>query len=80
MDCDLPEMDGMEATRRIREQERLTGREAIAIVALTAHGPEVYAAKRLKAGMNDHLAKPFTSQALRAVLMRHLRKTASAMA
>lgn len=80
MDCDLPGMDGMEATRRIREQERLTGRDPIAIVALTAHGPEVYAANRLKAGMDDHLAKPFTTQALRTVLMRHLRKTASAMA
>lgn len=74
MDCDMPEMDGIEATRRIREQERLTGREAIAIVALTAHGPEVYAESRRKAGMDDHITKPFTSEALRAVLARHLDK------
>jgi CheY-like chemotaxis protein len=58
MDCHLPEMDGFEATRRIRQLERPS--EHTTIIALTA---SAYAADRqrcLDAGMDDYLAKPIT--------------------
>jgi signal transduction histidine kinase/ActR/RegA family two-component response regulator len=72
MDCEMPGMDGIEATRRIRDLERKSGRTPVPIVALTANGPEVFAERCAPAGMNDHLLKPFRPQDLAEVLMRHL--------
>ena len=54
MDCQMPEMDGYEATRRIREQG---GR--VPIVALTASALESDRQRCLEAGMNDYITKPF---------------------
>ena len=72
MDCQMPVMDGLEATRRIRARERVTGHAPVPIVALTANGPEAYAGGCTAAGMNDHLPKPFGSDDLARMLARHL--------
>jgi CheY-like chemotaxis protein len=73
MDCEMPEMDGIEATRRIREHERTSGKPPVTIVALTANGLDTYAERCVDAGMNDHLSKPFRPEELEQTLSRHLR-------
>jgi signal transduction histidine kinase/CheY-like chemotaxis protein/ligand-binding sensor domain-containing protein len=69
MDVQMPEMDGLQAARLIREDERDGDR--IPIVALTAHAMQGYRETCLDAGMDDHLAKPFSQAALTAALARH---------
>ncbi len=72
MDCQMPEMDGFEATRRIREHER-TGRLAWApIIAVTAHVLDGDAERCRAAGMDDYLAKPYGLDDLRAKIERWL--------
>ncbi len=58
MDVYMPEMDGLEATRRIREAEQGSG-QAIPIVALTASAMKEDFQRCLSSGMNDYLTKPF---------------------
>ena len=58
MDCSMPEMDGFEATRRIRETEADT-RTRVPIVALTAHIAGGRADEWREAGMDDYMTKPF---------------------
>jgi len=58
MDVQMPRMDGMTATRHIREDEDLKARADIPIVALTAHAMKGDRDKFLAAGMDDYLAKP----------------------
>jgi signal transduction histidine kinase/CheY-like chemotaxis protein/HPt (histidine-containing phosphotransfer) domain-containing protein len=71
-DCQMPEMDGFEATRLIREWERVTdtgkSRTAIPIIALTAHATPGDREHCLAEGMNDYLAKPFTMEQLQNML------------
>lgn len=69
MDCDMPVLDGFQATQRIREMEG-SGRHT-PIVALTAGGADE-AERCLAAGMDDFLSKPLRPQALAAVLERWL--------
>lgn len=71
MDCQMPEMDGYEATRAIRKIEEEKGGKRLPIIALTAHALEGDREKSLAAGMDDHLNKPFTLEQLRAVLLKH---------
>ncbi len=71
MDCQMPEMDGIEATRIIRENEKEKGFHTT-IIALTAHAMEGYRDYCVKQGMDDYLSKPFTMEAMREVLVRWL--------
>ncbi|MDX9708892.1 MAG: response regulator [Trichloromonas sp.] len=64
MDIQMPEMDGLEATRRIRGATGERWNPAVPIIALTAHGQSGDRRKYLDAGMNDYLAKPFRAQML----------------
>ena len=68
MDCQMPETDGFEATRLIREWEQSTLRIATPMVALTAHATPGDREQCLAAGMNDYLSKPFSMERLQAVL------------
>lgn len=69
MDVQMPEIDGLEATARIREAERGSGRH-IPIVALTAHAMSEDRARCLDAGMDEYLSKPFSPASLFEVLER----------
>ncbi len=71
MDCQMPEMDGYEAARRIRSAESATGRR-LPIVALTAHALAGDRERALAAGMDDYLTKPIRREALAEALRRHL--------
>jgi CheY-like chemotaxis protein/HPt (histidine-containing phosphotransfer) domain-containing protein len=70
MDCEMPEMDGYEASRRIRKQETSAGKARIPIVALTAHAISGDKAKCVEAGMDDYLSKPIQLQALAEMLAK----------
>ena len=80
MDLQMPEIDGMEATRRLRCWENDQRLEPIPIVALTANALSADRARCLSAGMDDHLPKPFRAEELLTVLQRHLPPPASSMA
>jgi signal transduction histidine kinase/DNA-binding NarL/FixJ family response regulator len=67
MDLQMPEMDGIEATRAIRKLE-VSGR--IPIIALTAHAFTEYRDRCLEAGMDEHLSKPIRLSELLTVLAR----------
>ncbi|QID16475.1 EAL domain-containing protein [Nitrogeniibacter mangrovi] len=69
MDCHMPGMDGNAATRAIRERERLCGRHT-PIIAMTADTAREDVERSIEAGMDDHLAKPLTLDALAATLRR----------
>ena len=70
MDCHMPEMDGFEATAKIRGQQH--GIRHIPIIAMTANAMQGDRDRCLAAGMDDFLSKPVTSQSLTAVLNRWL--------
>jgi CheY-like chemotaxis protein len=70
MDLQMPEMDGLEATRVIREQEAAEGRRPCYIVALTAEAMSGDREKCHRAGMDDYLAKPIRPAELQAALQR----------
>jgi signal transduction histidine kinase/DNA-binding response OmpR family regulator len=60
MDCEMPEMDGFEATRAIRDYERREGLPATPIIALTAHALQEHREAVFACGMNYYLSKPIT--------------------
>jgi len=65
MDCMMPELDGYEATRRIRQRELEWGLPRLPILALTANATSEDVAKCQASGMDDFLSKPYTTKALR---------------
>jgi signal transduction histidine kinase/CheY-like chemotaxis protein len=73
MDCLMPELDGFEATRRIRAREASApqGRR-IPIIAMTANALATDRTRCLESGMDDYLAKPFKRRALYEILSRWL--------
>lgn len=70
MDVQMPGMDGLETTRRIRDWEKSTGRSAVYIIAMTANAMAGDREKCLASGMNDYLAKPVRPDALQAAIER----------
>jgi signal transduction histidine kinase len=64
MDCEMPHMDGYEATRLIREFEQENSLPNIPIVALTAHALDEVRKRCLASGMNDFLTKPINTNQL----------------
>jgi signal transduction histidine kinase/DNA-binding response OmpR family regulator/HPt (histidine-containing phosphotransfer) domain-containing protein/CHASE3 domain sensor protein len=88
MDCEMPVMDGLEATRRIREIEAMTQalpgsagpHRRIPIVGLTAHALNEVKVMCLDVGMNDFLVKPFDDQQFAKTLGRWLDERGSVAA
>ena len=68
MDVQMPEMDGFEAVRQIRETERTSGRHQ-PVIAMTAHALLGVRERCLEAGMDGYLAKPFDPKQLRELLV-----------
>ena len=72
MDCQMPEWDGLTASRAVREREAAEGRGHLPIVALTANAMVGYDAVCREAGMDDYLTKPIREEELAAALTRLL--------
>jgi CheY-like chemotaxis protein len=81
MDCEMPIMDGLEATRRIREIEKMEGapdegqgrQGHTPVIALTAHALNEIRDRCFAAGMDDFLTKPFDDRQMEEALLRWLK-------
>ncbi len=78
MDCHMPVMDGIDATRSIRARERSCNRSAIPIIAVSASAFAEDRQRCAEAGMNDFLPKPITLNSLRSMLEKWHPQLASA--
>ncbi len=72
MDCQMPVMDGYEATKRIRDPGTKVLNPDIPIIALTAHAMKQDLDRCLSVGMNDYMTKPFKSDKLKEMLEKYL--------
>jgi CheY-like chemotaxis protein/HPt (histidine-containing phosphotransfer) domain-containing protein len=72
MDCQMPQMDGYEATRQLRSPEGQARNPNVPVIALTAHALATDRAKCLAAGMNDYLTKPINPAHLQKALTKAL--------
>jgi CheY-like chemotaxis protein len=73
MDCQMPEMDGFQATKMLRLREKQRNQERpTPVIAVTANALEGERDRCLEAGMNDYICKPFSQDELRMVLQRWL--------
>ncbi|MDZ3836615.1 MAG: response regulator [Rhodospirillales bacterium] len=77
MDCQMPDLDGFATTAEIRRREAAAGRSPRPILALTANAMEGDRERCIEAGMDDYLSKPFTREALAAMLGRYLQPAAT---
>ena len=74
MDIQMPEMDGLTATRTIRKMEEEQGVDATPVIGLTAHALVADKQKCIDAGMNDYLSKPIVEADLKTAILRLLEK------
>ena len=65
MDVEMPELDGLAATRKIR---KLTNFEAVPIVAVSAYGADQYRTHALAAGCNEYVSTPFEPEELERLI------------
>ncbi len=73
MDIMLPEKNGYEITAEIRKKEKIKGiKKPVPIIAITANTLDNDRERCLKAGMNDYLAKPFSTQELFNVIKKYI--------
>jgi CheY-like chemotaxis protein len=72
MDIQMPVLDGYAATRKLRERESRLRLPRVPVVALTANAFDEDAAHAMAAGMDAHLAKPYSRTQLRELLVRWL--------
>lgn len=70
MDVEMPEMDGLAATRRIRQ---LTNLESVPIVAVSAYGADQFRADALSAGCNEYVSTPFEPDELEMLIRSLMR-------
>jgi CheY-like chemotaxis protein/nitrogen-specific signal transduction histidine kinase len=79
MDCQMPEMDGFQATMTLRLKEKQRNQErSTPVIAVTANALEGERDRCLEAGMDDYICKPFNKDTLRAALLRCLSREDSA--
>jgi CheY-like chemotaxis protein len=76
MDCQMPELDGYEATRRLRGAAGAVRNPDVPVIALTAHALATDRSKCLDAGMTDYLTKPINPNHLHQCLARVMRPRA----
>lgn len=74
MDCQMPEMDGITATKIIRDPHSGVKRPTVPIIAVTAHAHENDKAQCLSAGMNDFISKPIKLKTLKNLIMKWTNK------
>ncbi|MGI5922748.1 MAG: response regulator [Lentisphaeria bacterium] len=77
MDVQMPGMDGLEATRRLRQPDSDALNPAVPVIALTAHAVEGYREICQQAGMDDYVTKPVTMKQIRGILDKWLLKKTS---
>jgi len=75
MDCEMPEMDGYEATRAIRGPNSPVLNRNVTIIAMTAHAMAGDRAECLAAGMDDYITKPVSAESLADAIARNLPDT-----
>lgn len=71
MDCQMPEMDGFQATKEIRKLEMQHGRH-VPVIAMTAHALDGDRERCISAGMDDYISKPVDAKKLQSVLTKWL--------
>jgi signal transduction histidine kinase/DNA-binding response OmpR family regulator len=74
MDCQMPLMDGITATQRLREREVAAHAARLPVIGVSAHAMQGAREECLLAGMNDFVAKPYTMAELARALRRHARR------
>ena len=74
MDCEMPEMDGYTATKKIRQFEKMQNIKPIPILALTAHATSNTEKKCLDVGMNAHIPKPIKLQQITTDILHFVTK------